>query len=76
MLGKGSTHEAGSISSELLMCVGVCSICYCLEPIDVLALAGLCLIVVVTPSVKISLPNREGPTLIYKAYRRDAYYVL
>ena len=28
------------------------------------------------PSIKICLPTREGPMLIYKIHRRDAYYVL
>ena len=78
-LGKG---DAGSISSELLMCDCVRSILLlplvarCLATIYVLVLSGLCLTLVVTPSIKISLPNREGPTLIHKAYRQDTYYVL
>ena len=38
--------------------------------------AGLCLTVVVTPSIKIGLPTTEGPTLIYKTHRRGAYYIL
>ena len=66
-MGKRATSDAGSISSELVVCVGVPSVLElpfvvrCLETIDVLVLAGLCLTVVVTPSIKISLPNREGP---------------
>ena len=35
--------------------------------------AGLCLTVVVTPSIKTCLPTREGPMLIYTTHHRDAY---
>ena len=38
--------------------------------------AGLCLTIVVTPSIKICLTTREGTTLIYRTHHRDAYYVL